>query len=104
MIESDPEDEEMPQENPPCDPVPSTSSGIPPPQPGQAPAATYNMDTDISLLEAPTFTTLDRGPLQPMLSLKWDHKVNLIGKKVCSPERDKVWPQCVTVPPFSFRW
>ncbi len=40
------------------------------------------MDTDISLLEAPTFTTLDRGPSQPMLDLTWDHKVNLIGKKV----------------------
>ena len=47
-------------------------------------APTYNMDTDISQLEAPTFTTLDRGPPQPMLSLKWDHKVNLIGKKVRS--------------------
>ena len=44
--------------------------------------AQYNMDTDISKLEAPTFTTLDRGPSQPMVSLNWDHDLNLIGKKV----------------------
>ena len=42
----------------------------------------YDMDTDISKLEAPTFTTLDRGPSQTMISLKWDHNLNLIGKKV----------------------
>ena len=45
-------------------------------------AALYTMDTDISQLEAPTFTTLDRGPSQTMIDLTWDHKVNLIGKKV----------------------
>ena len=45
-------------------------------------AAIYTMDTDISQLEAPTFTTLDRGPSQTMIDLTWDHKVNLIGKKV----------------------
>ena len=55
--------------------LPSTSGG-------QA-AAMYTMDTDISQLEAPTFTTLDRGPSQTMIDLTWDHKVNLIGKKVC---------------------
>ncbi len=44
-------------------------------------ASSYNMDTDISLLEAPTFTTLDKGPSQLMLDLAWDHNVNLIGKK-----------------------
>ena len=54
------------------------------PEAAPNPAAAFNMDTDISQLEAPTFTTLDRGPPQPMLSLKWDHKVNLIGKKVVS--------------------
>jgi hypothetical protein len=47
---------------------------------------TYSMDTDISLLEAPTFTTLERGPSQTMLSLSWDHPANLIGKKVSSVE------------------
>ena len=45
----------------------------------------YTMDTDISQLEAPTFTTLDRGPSQTMIDLTWDHKVNLIGKKVRYP-------------------
>ena len=42
----------------------------------------YSMDTDISTLEAPTFTTLSsQGPSQ-INSLIWDHPVNLIGKKV----------------------
>ena len=40
---------------------------------------------DISALEAPTFTTLDRGPPAPMLQLDWDHPVSLIGEKVPSP-------------------
>ena len=52
------------------------------PSTGGQPAALYTMDTDISQLEAPTFTTLDRGPSQTMIDLTWDHKVNLIGKKV----------------------
>jgi len=68
VIESDPEDE-----------VDSLAA---------APAAAgtaYSMDTDISQLEAPTFTTLDRGPSQKMMELSWDHKVNLIGKKVVNP-------------------
>ncbi len=70
VIESDPEDEE--ESLPTATATPTTSS---------TPA--YSMDTDISLLEAPTFTTLDnRGPSRPMLDLQWDHKVNLIGKKV----------------------
>ena len=55
--------------------LPSTSGG--------QTATVYTMDTDISQLEAPTFTTLDRGPSQTMIDLTWDHKVNLIGKKVC---------------------
>ncbi|XP_064084279.1 E3 ubiquitin-protein ligase Hakai-like isoform X1 [Macrobrachium nipponense] len=45
----------------------------------------YDQDCDISSLEAPTFTTLDRGPPAPMLRLTWDHPVNLIGEKVLSP-------------------
>lgn len=43
------------------------------------------MEADISQLEAPTFTTISRGPPEPMLRLKWDHKVNLIGEKVLNP-------------------
>lgn len=43
------------------------------------------MEADISQLEAPTFTTLSRGPPEPMLRLKWDHKVSLIGEKVWNP-------------------
>ena len=42
----------------------------------------YSMETDISSLEAPTFTTIDRGQPQAMLALDWDHPVNLVGKKV----------------------
>lgn len=43
------------------------------------------MDADISQLEAPTFTTISRGPPEPMVRLKWDHKVSLIGEKVWNP-------------------
>ena len=99
MIESDPEDDE--------DPGPAAGGGAlgckkargpalgPPDQmtdmatlppsthhPSASAVAAFNMDTDISQLEAPTFTTLDRGPSQKMMELSWDHKVNLIGKKV----------------------
>ncbi|XP_055602385.1 E3 ubiquitin-protein ligase Hakai isoform X2 [Uranotaenia lowii] len=44
-----------------------------------------DMEADISQLEAPTFTTISRGPPEPMLRLDWDHKVNLIGEKVLNP-------------------
>uniref|UniRef100_A0A1Q3F1J7 E3 ubiquitin-protein ligase Hakai n=1 Tax=Culex tarsalis TaxID=7177 RepID=A0A1Q3F1J7_CULTA len=44
-----------------------------------------DMEADISQLEAPTFTTITRGPPEPMLRLNWDHKVNLIGEKVLNP-------------------
>lgn len=44
-----------------------------------------DMEADISQLEAPTFTTITRGPPEPMLRLDWDHKVNLIGEKVLNP-------------------
>ena len=78
MIESDSEEEEeeesdekkVMQNSPTFPSLPSTSK------------VTYNMDTDISLLEAPTFTTIDRGPSQPMVDLTWDHEVDLMGKKV----------------------
>lgn len=43
------------------------------------------MEADISQLEAPTFTTINRGPPEPMLRLDWSHKVNLIGEKVLNP-------------------
>ena len=52
------------------------------------PPPPLDMDTDISQLEAPTFTTLaDRGPSQAMLNLQWHHTANLIGKKVSSRRR-----------------
>lgn len=40
---------------------------------------------DISQLEAPTFTTLTRGPPEPMLRLEWNQRVSLIGEKVLNP-------------------
>ena len=45
----------------------------------------YDMETDISKLEAPTFTTIDRSNPASMLNLDWDHSVNLVGKKVLNP-------------------
>lgn len=48
-------------------------------------APTIDMEADISQLEAPTFTTISRGPPEPMLHLAWNHKVNLIGEKVINP-------------------
>ena len=45
----------------------------------------YDMETDISQMEAPTFTTIDRSNPASMLALDWDHKVNLVGKKVLNP-------------------
>lgn len=44
-----------------------------------------DLEADISQLEAPTFTTLNRGPPEPMLRLDWSHTVNLIGEKVLNP-------------------
>lgn len=49
------------------------------------PPAKIDMEADISQLEAPTFTTLNRGPPEPMLRLRWDHRVSLIGEKVLNP-------------------
>lgn len=45
----------------------------------------FDLESDISQLEAPTFTTINRGPPEPMLRLRWDHRVNLIGEKVLNP-------------------
>lgn len=44
-----------------------------------------DLEADISQLEAPTFTTINRGPPEPMLRLDWSHKVNLMGEKVLNP-------------------
>ena len=43
------------------------------------------MEADISQLQAPTFTTINRGPPEPMLHLTWNLPVNLIGEKVLNP-------------------
>lgn len=40
---------------------------------------------DISQLEPPVFTTLHRGPPEPMLRLHWNHRATLIGEKVLNP-------------------
>ncbi|XP_055711768.1 E3 ubiquitin-protein ligase Hakai isoform X2 [Phlebotomus papatasi] len=48
-------------------------------------AIKIDMEADISQLEAPTFTTIQRGPPEPMLRLKWNHRVTLIGEKVLNP-------------------
>nr|CAG4638473.1 EOG090X06V5 [Cyclestheria hislopi] len=45
----------------------------------------FDLEADISQLQAPTFTTLNRGPPEPMLHLNWNHPVNLIGEKVLNP-------------------
>lgn len=51
-------------------------------------APKFDMEEDISKLEAPKFSTIDRGPPEPIHDnnkLKWDYKVNLIGEKVINP-------------------
>lgn len=45
----------------------------------------FDLETDISQLQAPTFTTLTRGQPEPMLRLDWSLPVNLIGEKVSNP-------------------
>jgi len=47
--------------------------------------AGLNMYSDISNLEAPVFSTIDRKPSAHLLKLNWDHQVNLVGKKVPNP-------------------
>ena len=70
MIESDPEDEIA---EPPMSKYARPDGSTP----------TYSMDTDISTLEAPTFTTLSHGPgsNNVLQTLKWDHPPTLIGTK-----------------------
>ena len=72
VIESDPEDDLIEKAS-----RPKYSRG-----PEMSSTPTYSMDTDISTLEAPTFSTLNQGPSQIMMMLRWDHPSNLIGKKV----------------------
>jgi len=45
----------------------------------------YTLDDDISQLVPPTFSTVSKGPPQPMLELKWDHQYTPIGEKLASP-------------------
>nr|SVE79513.1 EOG090X06V5 [Daphnia magna] len=45
----------------------------------------FDLEADISQLQAPTFTTINRGPPEPMLHLTWNLPVNLIGEKVLNP-------------------
>ena len=67
MIESDPEDD--------VEPPPILKYSRP-----EGSTPTYNIDTDISTLEAPTFTTLSHGPSHVLQALKWDHPPTLIGE------------------------
>ncbi|XP_050081602.1 E3 ubiquitin-protein ligase Hakai isoform X1 [Anopheles aquasalis] len=76
----------------PLAPPPGTLNPLPIPEsePGLTPTTTsipliIDMEADISQLEAPTFTTISRGPPEPMVRLNWNHKVNLIGEKVLNP-------------------
>lgn len=45
----------------------------------------FNIDDDISQLVPPTFSTISKGPPQPMLELTWDHQYAPMGEKVASP-------------------
>jgi len=45
----------------------------------------FNIDDDISQLVPPTFSTVSKGPPQPMLELKWEHKYTAIGDKLPTP-------------------
>lgn len=72
VIESDPEDDD--DVEPPLHKYTRPEGSTP----------TYNMDTDISTLEAPTFTTLSHKE-NVLQALKWDHQPTLIGTKVVNP-------------------
>lgn len=45
----------------------------------------FTIDDDISQLVPPTFSTVSKGPPQPMLELSWDHKYTPIGDKLPTP-------------------
>lgn len=67
--------------------LPASPVKIVPEDPVPPPQSVFTVDpeADISQLEAPTFTTINRGPPEPMLRLKWQHRVNLMGDKVLNP-------------------
>uniref|UniRef100_A0A182NIW3 RING-type E3 ubiquitin transferase n=1 Tax=Anopheles dirus TaxID=7168 RepID=A0A182NIW3_9DIPT len=65
---------------PETEPIPAGTNPVLP-----IPSFIIDMETDISQLEAPTFTTISRGSPETMLRLNWNHKVNLIGQKVLNP-------------------
>ncbi|XP_034935682.1 E3 ubiquitin-protein ligase Hakai [Chelonus insularis] len=88
IIESDEEDTPQPPEEISKEPT-ETSTEQPVTEELQQQQPTtehqFDLEADISQLEAPTFTTINRGPPEPMLRLRWDHRVNLIGEKVLNP-------------------
>lgn len=45
----------------------------------------YTMEENTSQSEDPSFTSVEQRTTQTILNLNWDHKVNLIGKKVVNP-------------------
>jgi hypothetical protein len=45
----------------------------------------YTLDDDISQLVPPTFSTVSKGPPQPMLKLTWNHKYTPMGDKLPTP-------------------
>ncbi|XP_012265204.2 E3 ubiquitin-protein ligase Hakai [Athalia rosae] len=86
IIESDEEDVPPAVEETPMETTGVEVEQQEPQQPQQPPAEQqFDLEADISQLEAPTFTTINRGPPEPMLRLRWDHRVNLIGEKVLNP-------------------
>lgn len=86
VIESDEEDTPQQTEETPAEVTTGEPEEHEPPPLQQAPLEQqFDLEADISQLEAPTFTTINRGPPEPMLRLRWDHRVNLIGEKVLNP-------------------
>lgn len=49
------------------------------------PTPAFDMEADISTLQPATFSTIQRTPLQPMLTLSWKHSVNIMAEAVLSP-------------------
>lgn len=45
----------------------------------------FTLDDDISQLVPPTFSTVSKGPPQPMLELSWEHKYTPMGDKLPTP-------------------
>ena len=72
MEPEEPQKEVSPPAAPPA-PAPAPRTPSPPPPA----ASTFDMEADISMLEPATFTTINRGPPEPMLRLSWNHKVSV---------------------------